>query len=111
MKSKNLISWNEISDHYVNGSNNNIVDVTDIHAVNVDAGYVNQISKIVSDMHINHQDFASTDKEFRLELDSHANMSVVGKGAHVEYTGKTADVNAFSPQYDTAQIPIVDAII
>ena len=60
MKSNNLISWNirnlqvfdntdttklqlsldEISDHYVNGSNNNIVDVTDIHAVNVDAGYV-----------------------------------------------------------------------
>ena len=50
-------------------------------------------------------------QEFRLELDSHANMPVVGKGAHVEYTGRTADVNAFSPQYDTAQLPIVDAVI
>ena len=50
-------------------------------------------------------------QEFNLELDSHANMPVVGKGAHVEYTGRTADVNAFSPKYDTAQLPIVDAII
>ena len=50
-------------------------------------------------------------QEFRLELDSHANMPVVGKGAQVEFTGRTADVNAFSPQYDTAQLPIVDAVV
>ena len=50
-------------------------------------------------------------QEFKLELNSHANMPVVGKGAHVEYTGRTADVNAFSPSYDTSQLPIVDAVI
>ena len=49
--------------------------------------------------------------EFRLELDSHANMPVVGKGAHVEYTGRTADVNAFSPNIATSQLPIVDAVV
>ena len=38
-------------------------------------------------------------------------MPVVGKGAHVEYTGRTADVNAFSPNLDTSQLPIVDAVI
>ena len=38
-------------------------------------------------------------------------MPVVGKGAHVEYTDKTADVNAFSPKYETSQLPIVDAVI
>ena len=40
-------------------------------------------------------------QEFRLELDSHTNMPVVSKSAHVEYTGKTADVNVFSPKYET----------
>ena len=50
-------------------------------------------------------------QEFKLELDSHANMPVVGKGAQVEYTGRTADANAFSPTYDTAQLPIVDAVL
>ena len=50
-------------------------------------------------------------QEFKLTLDSHANMHVVGKGAHVEYTGRTADVNTFSPSYDTSQLPIVDDVI
>ena len=50
-------------------------------------------------------------KSFKMELDSHANMPVVGKGAHVEFTGNTADVKAFSPQFETAQIPIVDAVV
>ena len=48
---------------------------------------------------------------FRIELDSHANMPVVGKGAHVEHTGKTGDVNAFSPNIETSQLPIVDAVV
>ena len=38
-------------------------------------------------------------------------MPVVGKGAHVEYTGRTANVNAFSPKYNTSQLPIVDAVM
>ena len=39
-------------------------------------------------------------EEFRLELDTHANMHVVGKGDSVEFIGT---------QYDTAQLPIVDS--
>ena len=58
---------------------------------------------------VQHNDLPST--MFRLELDSHANMPVVGKGAHVEYTGKTADVNAFSPNIETSQLPIVNAVV
>ena len=38
-------------------------------------------------------------------------MPVGGKGAHVEYTRRTVDVNAFSPKYETSQPPIVDAVI
>ena len=56
-------------------------------------------------------DISENSQEFKLELDSHANMHVMGKGAHVEYTGKTADVNAFSHKYKTPKLPIVDAVI
>ena len=38
-------------------------------------------------------------------------MHVVGKGDHVEYTGRTADANVFSPKYETSQLLIVDAVI
>ena len=66
----------------------------------------------ICDVHNDAQDHNPTHlHEFNLELDSHANMPVVGKGAHVEYTDRTADVNAFSPQYDTAQLPIVDSVL
>ena len=48
----------------------------------------------------------------RTELDSHANMSVVGKEVYIlADTGKTVDVKAFSPDYDTRQVPLVDAAI
>ena len=40
-------------------------------------------------------------QEFKLEIRSHTNIPVVGKGSYVEYTGITADVNAFSPKYET----------
>ena len=39
---------------------------------------------------------------FRLELDSHANMPVIGKGAHIEYIGKTTNINTFSPNIETS---------
>ena len=38
-------------------------------------------------------------------------MPVVGKRAQVEFRGRTADANAISLQYETAQLPIVDAVI
>ena len=47
------------------------------------------------------------------ELDSHANMIVLGNGCFVfESTGKTCNVEPFDPQLGTVQnIPIVDAAI
>ena len=51
--------------------------------------------------------------EFRTELDSHANMAVVGKhAAIVTKTGKTVNVKPFSPECnELEQVPIVDAVI
>jgi hypothetical protein len=49
----------------------------------------------------------------RTELDSHANMVVVGKHCLVvEWTGRTAIVNPFTPDYEAlTEVPIVDAAI
>ena len=50
--------------------------------------------------------------ESRTELDSHANMLVVGKNAYVlADTGKTVDVTPFTPDYKSMCIPLVDAAI
>ena len=48
----------------------------------------------------------------RTDLDSHANMAVVGRHAYIlSDTGRTADVNAFTPDYESMQVPIVDAAV
>ena len=48
----------------------------------------------------------------RTELDSHANMAVLGKDCFVfEQTGRFCDVSAFSPSIETTSLPIVDAVI
>ena len=48
----------------------------------------------------------------RTELDSHANMPVIGKHAFViSYHGKTADVSPFTPDYEPMVIEIVDAAV
>ncbi len=49
----------------------------------------------------------------RTELDSHANMVVVGKHCHIiDWTGGKADVNPFTPEYEALrEVPIVDAAI
>ena len=50
--------------------------------------------------------------ESKLELDSHANMPVVEKYAHIlSFTGQTSDVNAYNLQYEPMQIPMVDAAV
>jgi len=53
------------------------------------------------------------DSEMRTDLDSHANMPVVGSGCYiVGDTGKTVDVSPFTPDYDNLKdIPVVDAVI
>ena len=46
------------------------------------------------------------------ELDSHANMPVVGRHVYIlSKTGKTVDVSAFSPDLPTLQIPVMDAAL
>ena len=48
----------------------------------------------------------------RTELDSHANMPVVGKYCYIiNDTGKEADVNAFTPDHMALRIPIIDPAI
>jgi hypothetical protein len=53
------------------------------------------------------------DYESKTELDSHANMVVVGMHSHIlAYTGQTVSVNPFTPDYDALpDVPIVDAAI
>ena len=56
---------------------------------------------------------AGSDDESLIELDSHANMCVVGRNAYViNYSGKTAKVRPLTSSYDALKnVPLVDAII
>ena len=46
----------------------------------------------------------------RMDLDSHANMAVVGQHAYIlSDMGRTAEVNPFTPDYKSMQVPIIDA--
>ena len=48
----------------------------------------------------------------RTELDSHANMPVVGKNAYIlAEHGKTISVSPFSPDYKPLDVPMVDAAV
>ena len=48
----------------------------------------------------------------KTELDSHANMAVLGKHCFIfDYTGKFCTVTAFNPSLDSTKLPIVDAVI
>ena len=48
----------------------------------------------------------------RTELDSHANMPVVGRHAYIiSDTGRVADVSPFTPDYASMQLRIVDAAV
>ena len=54
----------------------------------------------------------NSDTESRMKLDSRANMTVLGNVVYtLGYTGQTADVTAYSPQYESMQIPIVDGAV
>ena len=50
--------------------------------------------------------------ESRTELDSHANMAVIGKHAYIiAETGKKVDVSPFTPDYKPLTVPLVDATV
>ena len=64
---------------------------------------------VASDVNSNEQPLST---ESRTELDSHANMPVIGKHALVlSHTGRVADVNPFTPDYKSMRVPIVHAAI
>ena len=47
-----------------------------------------------------------------MELDSHANMPVVGKHAYIiAETSKKVDVSPFTPDYQPLMVPLVDATV
>ena len=48
----------------------------------------------------------------RTDLDTHANMPVVGCNSYIiSKTGKTTEVNAYSPEYESKLIELVDAAV
>ena len=50
--------------------------------------------------------------ESHTELNSHANMPVVGKHAYIiAKTGKKVDVSPFTPDYKPLMVPLVDATV
>ena len=50
--------------------------------------------------------------ESHTELDSHANMPVVGKHVYIiAETGKKVDVSPFTPDYEPLTVPLVDATV
>ena len=52
------------------------------------------------------------EEKSRTELDSHANMPVAGRNACIiSDMGRIADVNTFTPDYDSMQISIIDAAV
>ena len=74
--------------------------------------------KEVRNSHIYHKIVASmevdieTDVQSRTELDSHANMPVVGREALVvEQSGRTVEVSPFTPDYKPIKVEVVNAII
>jgi hypothetical protein len=70
------------------------------------------VTATISEINGNEDTEQDVREDSRTELDSHANMPVVGKFAYViSNTGRIADVKAYTPDYDTMQIPIVDAAV
>jgi hypothetical protein len=67
---------------------------------------------MASDVNVIEDDGTHVEEISRTELDSHANMPVVGRHAYIiSDTGRIADVNPFTPDYDSMQVPIVDAAV
>ena len=70
-----------------------------------------EISKINNANDSNNDATSETQvSDYRTELESHANMQVVGQSCYIlSDSGTFVEVNAFSPDYETKNIPIVDA--
>ena len=67
------------------------------------------LSAVSEEMRVNEM---VTRVESCTELDSHANMPVVGKHAYIiAETGKKVDVSPFTPDYKLLTVPLVDAMV
>ena len=54
----------------------------------------------------------AVDMESRTELDSHANMAVIGRHAHILSTSdRMVEVNGFTPEHATIKAPLVAAAL
>ena len=54
----------------------------------------------------------NTYTKFRLKLYSYANIPIVGSGVYrLSHSGKTVDVSAYNPDYESKYIPIVNAAL
>ena len=52
------------------------------------------------------------DESSRTELDSHANMPVIGKNAYIlSKIGETVDVAPYTPDYKPIRVELVDAAL
>jgi hypothetical protein len=66
----------------------------------------------VADVEVDDGDGMNDEEDSRTELDSHANMPVVGRHAYIiSDTGRVADVSPFTPDYESMQLRIVDAAV
>jgi hypothetical protein len=74
--------------------------------------YNKLLTALIADVDVNDDYDCDNDEPTRTELDSHANMPVVGRNAYIiSDTGRVAEVNPFTPDYNAMQVPIVDAAI
>jgi hypothetical protein len=66
----------------------------------------------VANVEVDEEGGMNEDEGSRTELDSHANMPVVGRHAYIiSDTGRMADVSPFTPDYASMQLRIVDAAV
>ena len=73
---------------------------------------VNLISVLVSDVAVGYSIQSVNNKMSRTELDSHANMPVMGRDALVvSDAGRVMEVNPFTPDYDAMKVKLVDAAL
>ena len=73
----------------------------------------NIVSSILSIKSVDMMEDDVDDAQSRTELDSHANMAVVGSESYIiGYTGNTVNVSPFTPDYEAlSNIPVVDAAV
>ena len=103
LNTNNSINTKMLKDQSVGTSNGNACSINTIQLSNDEV--------VIHSVH-NSDENISLNGMSRLELDSHANMPVVGASAHIlSKSGETVDVNAYSPDYEPKKVPLVDTAL